>query len=410
MASEVFYSSVVFPKKNQQPKSQIPPVRKDNVTYAEVKMKKRPGQPVEETDSDTDTEEIRTDDPQYTNYMMIDCNPVEEVKQPCGETPVVPPVNEKKKINLLTPLLMFHCALLLAAFISLIVYYVISHKYTAKEKKLQHNLSTAENMSMLLQADLNIMQVKLSDLQNQTSALNWSCNELRFLNRDLKQNQSELQEKTREMRKNQTELLFENAKLKSNQSEQQKQNKELKDNMSTLLAEYLQLNYSHSKLTADFNKYCPVKNNERRCHICPDQWLYFKSKCYFFTTEKLKWHSSYEYCSTLEAKLVIIESEEEQNFLIEKMKEGGSYWIGLTDEKKEGQYQWVDSRPLDQRNVFWGLRENDKKKEPDNWTRKNTKGEDCVKIQVHKTFNGWYDSDCEDYTNMICEADSYFTI
>ncbi|XP_039608051.1 C-type lectin domain family 10 member A-like [Polypterus senegalus] len=419
MASEDFYSSVVFPEKNQQPKSRIPPGRKDNVIYAEVKLKNRPGQPVEETDSDTDAEEIRTDDSQYTNYMMIDWNLVEDVKQPCGETPVVPPVNEKKKINLLTPLLMFHCALLLAAFISLIVYYVISHKYTAKEQKLQHNLSTAENKSMRLQADLNIMQLQLSDLQNQASALNWSCNELRFQNRELKQNQSELQNKTREMREKQTALLFENAKLKSNQSEQQKQYQELKDNQSeltktqsVLLAKYQQLNDNHSKLTADFNEYCPIKDKERRCHICPDQWFYFKSKCYFFTTEAQNWHSSCKYCRALKAELVIIKSKEEQTFLIDKIKtlkkhEDKSYWIGLTDEKTEGQFQWVDNSPLDQEMAkdFWGLRGHDKGKEPDNWEGKNQKGEDCVTIQVHAS-HGWYDSNCKDQTNMICEADS----
>ncbi|MBN3292995.1 CLC4F protein, partial [Polypterus senegalus] len=377
--------------------------RKDNVIYAEVKLKNRPGQPVEETDSDTDAEEIRTDDSQYTNYMMIDWNLVEDVKQPCGETPVD----------------------------------VISHKYTAKEQKLQHNLSTAENKSMRLQADLNIMQLQLSDLQNQASALNWSCNELRFQNRELKQNQSELQNKTREMREKQTALLFENAKLKSNQSEQQKQYQELKDNQSeltktqsVLLAKYQQLNDNHSKLTADFNEYCPIKDKDvtdlkEEGHIeeLNGKYAAFHEQLDHFKKELLSMSEENDY---LQGNLSEIQYQYKEmsknlnemtkiNAILNRFCPGSntltqadkSYWIGLTDQVTEGQFIWVDGTPVAQHegwDELWGIR-TDGRREPDNWVDDSSViGEDCVYICKIGGYQGWYDAACQQKYKRICEA------
>ncbi|MBN3291549.1 C209E protein, partial [Polypterus senegalus] len=85
--------------------------------------------------------------------------------------------------------------------------------------------------------------------------------------------------------------------------------------------------------------------------MCPQGWLLLNSKCYFFSSNKLDWDSSRDNCTSMRGHLVIIESEEEQNFLQNELNRNGleSYWIGLTDSAVEGHFVWVDGRPLDSR-------------------------------------------------------------
>lgn len=115
--------------------------------------------------------------------------------------------------------------------------------------------------------------------------------------------------------------------------------------------------------------------------------------------------------------LVIIETEEEQRFLSEKakqilnntiltMKEELSYWIGLTDVVKEGDWLWVDNTTLNSSTVYWATRQHDGGKEPDNYAIDDKSGEDCVHLLPvkNKTLNIWYDSSCSSHYKMICET------
>uniref|UniRef100_A0A672M3H4 C-type lectin domain-containing protein n=1 Tax=Sinocyclocheilus grahami TaxID=75366 RepID=A0A672M3H4_SINGR len=83
--------------------------------------------------------------------------------------------------------------------------------------------------------------------------------------------------------------------------------------------------------------------------------------------------------------LVIINSRDEQ-FLIGIIKTEESFWIGLTDEKIEDQWLWVDNTNL----------------------CKDKSGEDCA--HTHKNsiqdLKSWFDAVCNKALRRICETRS----
>ncbi|XP_010606078.1 C-type lectin domain family 4 member E isoform X2 [Fukomys damarensis] len=82
----------------------------------------------------------------------------------------------------------------------------------------------------------------------------------------------------------------------------------------------------------------------KRC--CPLNWLHFQSSCYFFSSTTLTWPSSLKNCSGMGAHLVVINTAEEQEFLFHTKPKLREYYIGLTDQVIEGQWQWVDGTPF----------------------------------------------------------------
>ncbi|XP_039608876.1 asialoglycoprotein receptor 1-like [Polypterus senegalus] len=131
------------------------------------------------------------------------------------------------------------------------------------------------------------------------------------------------------------------------------------ESLATFQSQYEILNKSHAELLSESRKLkqciSPVikmSQAEKTCSLCPEGWVSFHSKCYFFSTDLLDWQSSQEKCMSMCGHLVIVESAEEQNFLENKMKDfnDGGYWIGLTDQKNENTFVWVDNRPLDSNN------------------------------------------------------------
>uniref|UniRef100_A0A8C4RKI6 C-type lectin domain-containing protein n=1 Tax=Erpetoichthys calabaricus TaxID=27687 RepID=A0A8C4RKI6_ERPCA len=80
-------------------------------------------------------------------------------------------------------------------------------------------------------------------------------------------------------------------------------------------------------------------------YTCPQLWRPFQSKCYFFSTVEMNWTLSQDNCTAMGGHLVIIESEDEQEFLQQEAN-NTQYWIGLTDSETEGKWLWVDKSPL----------------------------------------------------------------
>uniref|UniRef100_A0A671RJY6 Immune-related, lectin-like receptor 4 n=1 Tax=Sinocyclocheilus anshuiensis TaxID=1608454 RepID=A0A671RJY6_9TELE len=99
--------------------------------------------------------------------------------------------------------------------------------------------------------------------------------------------------------------------------------------------------------------------------------------------------------------LVIINSRDEQ-FLI---KTEESFWIGLTDEKIEDQWLWVDNTNLCKDKGISSFTE------PDNWKGfggEYPSGEDCAHIHKNsiQDLKSWFDAVCNKALRRICETRS----
>ncbi|XP_048338827.1 C-type lectin domain family 2 member E-like [Sphaerodactylus townsendi] len=66
---------------------------------------------------------------------------------------------------------------------------------------------------------------------------------------------------------------------------------------------------------------CPVVT-------CPDGWVGYQGKCYYFAKAERNWTSSKMHCSSLNASLAVIDSQEEMDF-IRRYKGPADHWIGL---------------------------------------------------------------------------------
>uniref|UniRef100_A0A8D1PIW3 Fc epsilon receptor II n=3 Tax=Sus scrofa TaxID=9823 RepID=A0A8D1PIW3_PIG len=123
------------------------------------------------------------------------------------------------------------------------------------------------------------------------------------------------------------------------------------------------------------------------CNTCPEEWVHFQRKCYYFGETAKKWIQAKYACSSLQGRLVSIHSQEEQDFLTKHAHIRGS-WIGLRDLDIEGEFIWMDEKPLDYSNWQPG--------EPNDAGQ----GEHCVMMQAS---GQWNDAFCGSYLDWVCE-------
>lgn len=125
------------------------------------------------------------------------------------------------------------------------------------------------------------------------------------------------------------------------------------------------------------------------CRPCPWEWTFFHRRCYYFSKSQRNWKDSVAACQEVDAQLVTVESDEEQTFLDVFLKNKDSAWMGLSDLKREGTWQWVDGSPLsDSFRKYW------KKGEPN-----NQGNEDCAELRD----DGWNDTKCDNKKFWICK-------
>ncbi|XP_039608769.1 low affinity immunoglobulin epsilon Fc receptor-like [Polypterus senegalus] len=367
MADDVLYASVNFSQKNRQPRKQeeqdteATRDQRDEVIYAEVKAANSQETQKEETEAGT-CQPIKSE---------VESDPYSSLKWkrakndiPAKEGASEHPSNLKMKACLLK-FLLFLCGSLLASIVLLAIYNLTPFKDKGAVNEMKQNYSINEQHLMQLRRQYDILNREHSNL-------------------------SEYQ-KTLQMNLTSLQSLYSN----------------LSAYLTKLLSNYSTLNQENAEFSAvieKLNKRCPISNSlsqSRICYVCPQNWMLFNSKCYSFSSNKLTWTGGVEGCRQHEAHLVIIESEEEQTFLLNELSKQSpkkTYWIGLNDIANEGQFVWVDNKRLDRSKSFWGVNW-DGTMEPDNWRNQ----ENCVKIQKTATASGWYDAYCLETNNVICE-------
>ncbi|XP_064140713.1 C-type lectin domain family 2 member D isoform X2 [Loxodonta africana] len=77
------------------------------------------------------------------------------------------------------------------------------------------------------------------------------------------------------------------------------------------------------------------------CAACPETWIGFRGKCYYFSEETRNWTFSQTFCASVEASLAQFEIPEELIFL-KRYKGPSDHWIGLSRESFLHTWKWTD--------------------------------------------------------------------
>ncbi|XP_059143603.1 C-type lectin-like [Physella acuta] len=109
---------------------------------------------------------------------------------------------------------------------------------------------------------------------------------------------------------------------------------------------------------------------------------------YSYIDLTLNMHDASIYCMANNASLLWINSEDE-NYYINDRYNGNpiNCWIGLSDERQEGLWEWLDKSPIVYSKWSYG--------EPDGDTYQN-----CAVIYG---WSSWYSAFCSDLFNFICK-------
>ncbi|XP_061625950.1 CD209 antigen-like isoform X2 [Phyllopteryx taeniolatus] len=126
--------------------------------------------------------------------------------------------------------------------------------------------------------------------------------------------------------------------------------------------------------------------------VCPSGWKKFGKSCYFVSSSKKTWYLSRNNCQGNGADLVIINSNEEMQYINGLFSNNKEVWMGLTDEGVEGQWKWVDGTPLTLK--FWA----------DGQPNSYNGNQDCGEFW-HRSHGmaEWNDEKCSSMRYWVCE-------
>ncbi|KAK7480212.1 hypothetical protein BaRGS_00028597 [Batillaria attramentaria] len=116
---------------------------------------------------------------------------------------------------------------------------------------------------------------------------------------------------------------------------------------------------------------------------CPNGWTYYGESCYFFGNEQTTWINAKTICDTVHGRLVEIDTAEENNFLVDRMKQHSAQqlWIGLEDFVVEGNFVWASTQETPEYSNWSPGEPND-----------DQHREDCASLLVS---GHWNDAQCE---------------
>ncbi|XP_076581543.1 natural killer cells antigen CD94-like [Chaetodon auriga] len=134
---------------------------------------------------------------------------------------------------------------------------------------------------------------------------------------------------------------------------------------------------------------------DSRCRLCPDGWLWRRSRCYFFSVglqENRRWNESVEFCRQHNSSLAVIKDSAEMDFIQGVMREFPQFpflWVGLTDAEHEGLWLWGDGTDVQHYMplaVQW-----------------DADHRDCADLRGGGSL---FANSCEDYGPWVCKRDS----
>ncbi|XP_067354722.1 C-type lectin domain family 10 member A-like [Channa argus] len=210
--------------------------------------------------------------------------------------------------------------------------------------------------------------------------------EMKTLNISLTTERDQLQISYNKMQNNFTTLSREQEQLQKNYSRIQNLNTNLTQRTEQLEEEKQNLGVFNSNLTQQRDQLKQQLETSR----CIGNCTRFGNSCLFISNSTKTWNESNQVCNGLGGQLVIINTQEKQDFLSSTL--GKSSWIGLTDQQNEGVWKWVDGTVVNR--TFWPS------PQPDNWLG----NENCAQISKQYTApNNWNDLSCNSQLNFVCE-------
>ena len=123
---------------------------------------------------------------------------------------------------------------------------------------------------------------------------------------------------------------------------------------------------------------------------CPDGWEEFEGKCFLWVrNNKTSWDAAEKFCQNQGGHLVSVTSKGVQDYMLDRVGRN-PVWIGATDRKREGSWEWSDCSHFN----FTGWATG----EP---SRKGT--ENCLQLhRAEKHQQGWNDLQCDKLLDFVC--------
>ena len=133
-------------------------------------------------------------------------------------------------------------------------------------------------------------------------------------------------------------------------------------------------------------KYFPVSG-------CPQDWVAHGSLCYYIITspDVQEPSTARQQCQDLGADLPVIKSAEENDFILNLIKDKGQTWLGMHGNNNV--FYWVDGTAVADTFSAWNVGE-----------PSNPGLEDCVYMYVDEERKGkWNNDRCYKERNVICQ-------
>ncbi|XP_010589230.2 killer cell lectin-like receptor subfamily E member 1 isoform X1 [Loxodonta africana] len=134
-------------------------------------------------------------------------------------------------------------------------------------------------------------------------------------------------------------------------------------------------------LTANSSsKQTPLTDQQKGCHSCPKNWIWFRYSCYYFSKEQLTWRESQHACLSQNSSLMKINKEELHFFSLNSF-----FWIGVYHNGIDQQWLWENDSIISS-DIFDLSR--------------HQKGQVCLS---YKSREAYFGDVCESKQNYICK-------